>query len=99
VGRKKLRLTNLQKPFWPELGITKRDLLQYYAAMSPYLLPHLKDRAIVMKRYPDGAAGEFFFMKRAPASRPSWVRTCAIEHASGNVIDFPESRISLRCCG
>ena len=87
VGRKKLRLTNLQKPFWP--GITKRDLLQYYADVSPYLLPHLKNRATVMKRYPNGASGAFFFMKRAPEPRPSWVRVCPIEHASGNVIDFP----------
>ncbi len=89
VGRKKLRLTNLQKLFWPELHITKRDLLQYYIDLSPFLLPHLKDRAMVMKRYPNGAAGEFFFMKRAPDPRPAWIRTCAIEHASGSVIDFP----------
>jgi bifunctional non-homologous end joining protein LigD len=53
------------------------------------LLPHLKERAVVMKRYPHGAAGEFFFMKRAPAYRPKWLRVCSIEHASGNVIDFP----------
>jgi bifunctional non-homologous end joining protein LigD len=87
VGRKKLRLTNLQKPFWP--NVTKRDLLQYYADLSPVLLPHLKNRAMVMKRYPNGAAGEFFFMKRAPSPRPAWIRTCAIEHASGSIIDFP----------
>ena len=87
VGRKKLRLTNLQKPFW--LGITKRDLLQYYADVSPLLMPHLKNRAMVMKRYPNGAGGSFFFMKRAPAPRPAWVRVCPIEHASGSVIDFP----------
>jgi len=89
VGRKKLRLTNLQKPFWPDLHITKRDLLQYYIDLAPVLLPHLKNRAMVMKRYPNGAAGEFFFMKRAPSPRPDWIRTCAIEHASGSVIDFP----------
>src|SRR5437764_10219519 len=89
VGRKKLRLSNLDKVFWPELGITKRALLQYYADISPALLPHLKNRAMVMKRYPNGAAGEFFFMKRAPSPRPAWIRTCAIEHASGSIIDFP----------
>jgi bifunctional non-homologous end joining protein LigD len=53
------------------------------------LLPHLADRAMVMKRYPDGAAGEPFFMKRAPSPRPDWIETCAIAHASGSVIDFP----------
>jgi bifunctional non-homologous end joining protein LigD len=89
VGRKKLRLTNLQKPFWPELHISKRDLLQYYIDVSAFLLPHLKNRAMVMKRYPNGAEGEFFFMKRAPSPRPVWIRTCAIEHASGSIIDFP----------
>jgi bifunctional non-homologous end joining protein LigD len=53
------------------------------------LLPHIRDRAMVMKRYPHGAAGEFFFMKRAPEPRPAWIRTCRIDHDSGNVIDFP----------
>src|SRR5436190_737616 len=84
-----VRLTNLQKIFWPELGITKRDLLQYYSDISPYLLPHLRDRAMVMKRYPNGASSEFFFQKRAPTPRPEWINTCSIRHASASVIDFP----------
>jgi bifunctional non-homologous end joining protein LigD len=84
-----VRLTNLNKVFWREKGWTKGDLLQYYADVSPYLLPHLKDRAMVMKRYPHGAEGDFFFMKRAPSPRPDWIETCSIEHSSGNVIDFP----------
>ncbi|HET8644500.1 MAG TPA: hypothetical protein VFO85_03360, partial [Vicinamibacteria bacterium] len=65
------------------------DLLQYYADVAPVLLPHLVDRAMVMKRYPHGAAGEFFFMKRAPSPRPEWIEICSIEHESENVIDFP----------
>ena len=89
IGRRTVRLTNLPKLFWPELGVTKRDVLQYYARMAPVLLPHLVDRAMVMKRYPHGAAGEFFFMKRAPSPRPAWIQICMIEHSSGNVIDFP----------
>ena len=84
-----VRLTNLDKQFWPERGITKGDLIQYYADVAPVLLPHIRDRAMVMKRYPHGAAGEFFFMKRAPSPRPPWIRTCAIDHGSGNIIDFP----------
>ena len=88
-GKRNLKLTNLNKLFWPKLGITKRDLLQYYADVATYLLPHLRDRAMVMKRYPNGAAGEFFFMKRAPHPRPEWIELCSIEHPSGNVIDFP----------
>src|SRR5919112_3627608 len=89
VEGKDVQLTNLDKPFWPELGITKGDLIQYYADVAPQLLPHIEDRAMVMKRYPHGAAGEFFFMKRAPSPRPEWIRTCRIPHDSGNVIDFP----------
>jgi len=89
AGGRRVRLTNLDKVFFPEIGATKRDLLQYYADVAPVLLPHVRDRAMVMKRYPNGAAGEFFFMKRAPSPRPDWIATCAIEHASGNVIDFP----------
>ena len=84
-----VQLTNLDKPFWPELGITKGDLIQYYADVAPLLLPHIRQRAMVMKRYPHGAAGEFFFMKRAPSPRPDWIRICRIDHDSGNVIDFP----------
>jgi bifunctional non-homologous end joining protein LigD len=84
-----VRLTNLDKPFWPGDGISKRDLLQYYADVAPVLLPHLRDRAMVMKRYPNGAQGKCFFMKRAPSPRPDWIETCAIEHKSGNIIDFP----------
>src|SRR6266700_7046616 len=84
-----VKLTNLDKLFWPEERITKRDLLQHYADVADVLLPHLRDRAMVMKRYPNGAGGEFFFMKRAPSPRPEWIETCAIAHASGNVIDFP----------
>ena len=89
IQGKNVRLTNLDKLFWRERGITKGDLIQYYADVAPVLLPHIRDRAMVMKRYPHGAAGEFFFMKRAPAPRPAWIRTHAIEHESGNIIDFP----------
>src|SRR5207245_2924087 len=89
AGKRCVRLTNLTKLFWPEAGHRKRDLLQYYADVAPVLLPHLAGRAMVMKRYPNGAAGDFFFMKRAPVPRPDWIDTCAIAHASGSVIDFP----------
>jgi bifunctional non-homologous end joining protein LigD len=84
-----VKLTNLQKIFWPKLRLTKRDLLQYYADVSAWLLPYVQDRAMVMKRYPNGISGEFFFMKRAPESRPRSISVCPIEHHSGNVIDFP----------
>ena len=89
VDGREVRLTNLRKIFWSDLGVTKGHLIQYYADVSGVLLPHLRDRAMVMKRYPHGAAGAFFFMKRAPSPRPSWIETCTIDHGSGNVITFP----------
>jgi bifunctional non-homologous end joining protein LigD len=88
-GAQEVRLTNLRKLFWKKLAITKRDLLQYYADVSPWLLPHLEDRAMVMKRYPNGAEGEFFYMKRAPEPRPEWIEICTIDHGSAGIIDFP----------
>jgi bifunctional non-homologous end joining protein LigD len=89
IAGKTVKLTNLDKLFWRRERITKRDLLQYYADVAPVLLPHLRDRAMVMKRYPNGASGKCFFMKRVPEPHPSWIETCTIEHKSGNVIDFP----------
>jgi bifunctional non-homologous end joining protein LigD len=89
VEGKEVRLSNLRKIFWPELGLTKGDLLRYYAAVADVLLPHIRNRAMVMKRYPHGASGEFFFMKRAPSPRPPWIEICTIDHGSKGVIDFP----------
>ncbi len=89
VRDRPVRLTNLRKVFWSVPGITKGALIQYYADVARILLPHIQDRAMVMKRYPHGAAGEFFFMKRAPLPRPDWIRTCAIRHDDTKAIDFP----------
>ena len=82
-------LTNLRKVFWKQAGITKGDLLQYYADVAPLLVPYMQDRAQVMKRYPNGAEGEYFYMKRTPSNAPPWLATCSIEHGSGSVIAFP----------
>jgi bifunctional non-homologous end joining protein LigD len=89
AGTRVIQLTNLDKVFWPELGLTKRDLLRYYTDVSAALLPHLKDRAMVMKRYPNGIHGEWFFMKRTPSPKPEWLETCEIMHKSKNLIAFP----------
>ncbi|MGH7482327.1 MAG: non-homologous end-joining DNA ligase [Longimicrobiales bacterium] len=89
IGGNVVALSNLDKPFWPALGLTKRDLLEHYAGVAELLLPHLRDRAMVMKRYPNGWRGDHFFMKRTPEHAPEWIERCRIEHASGNVIDFP----------
>jgi bifunctional non-homologous end joining protein LigD len=89
VGRRTVHLTNLEKVFWPGPGHTKRDLLQYYADVAAVLIPHVRDRAMVMKRYPNGIRGKWFFMKRAPSPRPEWIETCEIMHRSNNLIAFP----------
>ncbi len=79
VGRRELALSNLDKLFWPEEGITKGDLLAYYRAVAPVLVPHLKGRPFTMRRYPDGAFGKAFFQKDAPSHMPDWIRTFATE--------------------
>jgi bifunctional non-homologous end joining protein LigD len=89
LGGRRVQVTNLDKPFWPELGITKRDLLAYYADVASLLLPHIHGRPMVMKRYPNGAAGDFFFMKRSPSPRPDWLATCAVEHGAGRIVNYP----------
>ncbi|HZO94750.1 MAG TPA: non-homologous end-joining DNA ligase [Candidatus Baltobacteraceae bacterium] len=89
AGDREVALSNLRKVFFPETGATKGDLLQYYADVAPLLVPYMQDRAQVMKRYPNGASGEFFYMKRTPSNAPPWLRTCSIEHGSGSVIAFP----------
>jgi bifunctional non-homologous end joining protein LigD len=71
----RVKLSNLDKVFWAEEGITKGDLLDYYRAVAPVLLPHLRDRPFTMRRYPDGAFGKAFFQKDAPTHMPDWIRT------------------------
>ena len=74
-GKRVLRLTNLDKAFWPDEGITKGDLLAYYRAVAKVAVPHLRDRPFTMKRYPDGWKGKFFFQKDAPSHMPDWIKT------------------------
>jgi bifunctional non-homologous end joining protein LigD len=94
-GAREVRLSNLDKPFWPEEGITKGDLLGYYQAVAPVLVPHLKGRPFTMRRYPDGVHGKAFFQKDAPSHLPDWIPTfhaLVSTRASGRTrkwIDFP----------
>jgi bifunctional non-homologous end joining protein LigD len=74
-GSRKLRLSNLDKVFWPHEGIRKGDLVEYYREVAPVLVPHLKDRPFTMKRYPDGIEGGHFFQKNAPEHMPDWIPT------------------------
>ena len=72
-GRRELRFSNLDKPFWPEDGITKGDLIAYYRDVAEVLVPHLRGRPFTMKRYPDGWQGKNFFQKNAPSHMPDWI--------------------------
>jgi bifunctional non-homologous end joining protein LigD len=78
VGGRVLALSNLDKVLWPAAGVTKRQLVAYYRAIAPAMLPHLSGHAITLKRYPDGVAAESFYEKNAPKHRPPWVVTAPI---------------------
>jgi bifunctional non-homologous end joining protein LigD len=82
IGKRVLKLSNLDKPFWPDEGITKGDLLAYYQAVASVLVPHLKDRPFTLRRYPDGITGNSFFQKDAPKGMPEWISTARIQVTS-----------------
>jgi bifunctional non-homologous end joining protein LigD len=75
VDGRELRLTNLDKVLWPKTGFTKGQVIDYYARIAPVILPHLKDRPLTLKRYPNGVEAEYFYEKQCPKHRPDWVRT------------------------
>jgi bifunctional non-homologous end joining protein LigD len=81
VDGRELRLSNLDKVFWPEEGYTKGDLLAYYYNVAPHILPYLRGRPLTMKRMPDGVAGPHFYEKEAPPGTPEWVPVCRVEGA------------------
>jgi bifunctional non-homologous end joining protein LigD len=78
VGDRTLRLTNLEKVFWPSDGYTKGQMLDYYSRIAPVLIPHLKDRPLTLKRYPDGIEGQMFYEKNCPSHRPDWLTTAKV---------------------
>jgi bifunctional non-homologous end joining protein LigD len=80
IDGRSLPLSNLEKDLYPSYGFTKAAILEYYRRIAPFILPHLHDRALTLKRYPEGVEKEFFFEKRCPAHRPAWVRTAEVVH-------------------
>jgi bifunctional non-homologous end joining protein LigD len=74
VGERQLSLSNLDKVMYPEVGFTKGQVIDYYTRVAPVLVPHLRDRPLTMKRYPDGVEGQFFYEKRIPSHAPEWIR-------------------------
>lgn len=89
VGERNIRLTNLDKVYWPYDGYTKQDLIEYYMTVAPYILPHLKDRPLSLVRYPGGIERKGFYQKNAPAGTPGWVRLAPLWSKEKNdYIDF-----------
>jgi bifunctional non-homologous end joining protein LigD len=88
IGGTKLEVSNLDKVFYPQTGFTKGQVIDYYIKISPYLLPHLKNRPITLKRYPDGVEGFFFYEKQCPASRPKSMKTADVARKDGSTINY-----------
>jgi bifunctional non-homologous end joining protein LigD len=87
VAGRKLAVSNLDKVLYPKAGFTKGEVINYYIRIAPVLLPHLKDRPLTMKRYPNGVESEFFYEKNCPSHRPDWVKTATV-WSEGNKRDM-----------
>jgi bifunctional non-homologous end joining protein LigD len=87
VGGRALKLSNLDKVLYPEVGFTKGQVIDYYTRVAPALLPHLRQRALTLKRYPNGVDGQFFYEKNCPKHRPPWVNTVSV-YSSRNKADI-----------
>ena len=89
VGNKTLEISNLDKVLYPAVGFTKGQVIDYYIRIAPVLLPHLKDRPLTLKRYPNGVNAEFFYEKRCPPHRPRWVKTAPVwSEGNNDYVDF-----------
>jgi len=92
IQGKHLKLSNLEKVLYPATGFTKRQVIDYYVRIAPSLLPHLKGRALTLKRYPNGVDGEFFYEKNAPKHRPDWVKTVPVwSHGNNRTMHYVEA--------
>ena len=78
ISGRQIKVSNLQKILYPATGFTKADVINYYVEVSSVLLPHLRDRPISLKRYPDGVEGSFFYERQCPSHRPAWVTTTRV---------------------
>jgi bifunctional non-homologous end joining protein LigD len=85
IAGKRLPLSNLEKDLYPAYGFTKAQILEYYRGIAPFMLPHLKDRAVTFTRYPEGVEREPFFEKRCPSHRPAWVKTAEVVHGDASL--------------
>src|SRR5260221_7969862 len=87
IARNQVSLTHLDKPYWPKDGLTKADLLKYYFETSKFVLPYLKDRPLILKRFPNGINKPFFFQHNLE-DHPDFVRTIAIEMDVGHTVNY-----------
>ncbi len=78
VEGRELRLSNLEKVLYPQTGFTKAEVIDYYRRIAPFLIPHLREKPLTIKRWPDGVEGESFFEKQCPRHRPPWVKTAPL---------------------
>lgn len=89
INGRELAVSNLDKVLYPSAGFTKGQVIDYYVRIAPALLPHLKDRPLTMKRYPEGVGGFFFYEKNCPAHRPAWVQTAKVwSHGNNRWMDY-----------
>src|SRR5438034_7984426 len=88
VDGTQVHVTNLGKVFYPKVGFTKGQVIDYHIKISPVLLPHLKHRPISLKRYPDGVEGPYFYEKRCPDHRPKWIKTARVPKTEGGEINY-----------
>ena len=89
VGGRELTISNLDKVLYPEVGFTKGEMIDYYARIAPVMLPHISDRPLTMKRFPDGVDRPFFFEKHLPTHAPPWVRRVSVPSgAEGGAVDY-----------
>jgi bifunctional non-homologous end joining protein LigD len=80
VGNRRLKLSNLDKVFYPAAGFTKGQVIDYYRRVAPVLVPHLRNRPLTLKRYPDGVEGQFFYEKQCPSHAPDWIQTVTVKN-------------------
>ena len=89
IGDRRLSLSNLDKVLYPEVGFTKGQVIDYYTRIAPAVLPHLRDRPLTLKRYPNGVDQQYFYEKQSPSHRPDWVQTAAVfSRSNSRTIDF-----------
>ncbi len=87
INNRDLALSNLDKVLYPAANFTKSQILKYYSSIAPYILPHLKGRAMTLKRYPNGVNEDYFFEKRCPAHRPGWLETADIPYGTSKQLN------------